>query len=66
VAPKKGKNRQRLDLAAPDLAAPDLAAPDLATEVERLVALGATELGDRDDGVELADPDGNEFSVCPG
>ena len=33
---------------------------------ERLVALGATELGDRDDGVELADPDGNEFSVRPG
>ena len=53
--PKRGRNRQRFDLAAPDLAA----------EVERLVALGATELGDRDGGVELADPDGNEFSVRP-
>ena len=53
VAPKHGRNRQRLDLAAPDLAA----------EVQRLVGLGATELGDRDGSVELADPDGNEFSV---
>ncbi len=55
VAPKNGRNRQRFDLAAPDLAA----------EVERLVALGATQLGDRDGGVELADPDGNEFTVSP-
>ena len=54
VAPKDGRNRQRLDLAAPDVAA----------EVDRLVA-GAAELGARDGGVELADPDGNEFSVCP-
>ena len=57
VAPERGRNRQRLDLAAPDVAA----------EVARLVALGATELGDDGDGgVELADPDGNEFSVRPG
>ena len=56
VAPKTGRNRQRLDLAA----------PDLAVEVDRLVALGATELGDRDDGVELADPDDNEFLISPG
>jgi hypothetical protein len=56
VAPKHGRNRQRLDLAAPDLAA----------EVARLVALGATELSKRDGGVELADSDGNEFSVRPG
>jgi hypothetical protein len=55
VTPKRGRNRQRLDLAAPDLAA----------EVARLVALGATELGNRDSGVELADPDGNEFSINP-
>jgi len=41
----------------------DLAALDLAAEVERLVALGASELGDRDGGVALADPDGREFSV---
>ena len=56
VAHKDGRNRQRFDLVAPDIAA----------EVERLVALGATKLGDRDGGVELADPDGNEFSVSPG
>jgi hypothetical protein len=56
VAPKHGRNRQRLEFTALDLAA----------EVERLVALGATELGDRDDCVELTDPDGNEFSVGPG
>ncbi len=55
VAPKHGRNRQRLDLATPDLAA----------EVERLTALGATELGRRDGTVELSDPDGNEFSVVP-
>lgn len=56
VAPKDGRNGQRLDLASPDLSA----------EVKRLVALGATELGDRDGGIELADPDGNEFSLSPG
>ena len=55
VALKKGRNRQRLDLVALDVPA----------EVERLVALGATELEDRADVVELADPDGNEFSVSP-
>ena len=55
VAPKNGRNRQRLDLAAPDLVG----------EVPRLVTLGATELGDRDGRLELADPDGNEFSVSP-
>jgi Glyoxalase-like domain len=53
VEPKHGRNPQRFDLAAPDVDA----------EVERLVALGATRLGDRDGGVELADPDGNEFSL---
>ena len=56
VAPKHGRNRQRLDLTAPDLAA----------EVERLVGLGATKLGDQGGGVELADPDGNELSVTLG
>ena len=55
VAPKRGRNRQRFDLTADDVEA----------EVERLVALGATRLGDRDAGVELADPDGNEFGVRP-
>jgi len=56
VAPKNGRNRQRFDLATNDLAG----------EVARLVALGATTIGDRDGGVELADPDGNEFSVRSG
>lgn len=56
AAPKHGRNRQRFDLVAADLPA----------EVARLVALGATRLGDRDGGVELADPDGNEFCVAPG
>lgn len=56
VAPKTGRNRQRFDLEAAELGA----------EVERLVGLGATELADRHGAVELADPDGNEFSVRPG
>ena len=56
VTPKNGRNRQRLDLTASDVAG----------EVERLVALGATELGNRDGGVELADPDGNEFLISHG
>ena len=56
VAPKHARNRQRFDLAA----------ADLPREVARLVALGATRLGDRDGGVELTDPDGNEFFVAPG
>ena len=55
VAPKHGRNRQRFDLAADDLVG----------EVARLVALGATLLRDLDGGVELADPDGNEFWVAP-
>lgn len=53
VAPKIGRNRQRFDLTA----------SDLPTELDRLVGLGATRLGDRDGGVELVDPDGNEFTV---
>jgi hypothetical protein len=56
VAPHNGRNRQRFELAA----------TDLPTDLARLVGLGATWLGDRDDAVELADPDGNEFSVAPG
>jgi hypothetical protein len=56
VAPKVGRNPQRFDLAA----------GDVPVEVERLVTLGATRLGDREGGVELADPDGNEFGVRPG
>jgi glyoxalase superfamily protein len=53
LAPKTGRNRQRFDLVA----------PDVSVEVARLVALGATELRELDGGTELADPDGNEFTV---
>jgi hypothetical protein len=55
VAPKQGRNRQRFDLVA----------DDLETEIARLTALGATRLADVESGVELADPDGNEFRVVP-
>jgi hypothetical protein len=48
---KNGRNRQRFDLVTAD--------PTI--EAQRLVSLGATLLADRPDGVELADPDGNEF-----
>jgi hypothetical protein len=54
--PTYGSKRQRLHLAA----------SDRAVEVARLVALGATELGDWDDRIVLADPDGSEFSVSRG
>ena len=56
VEPKRGPNRQRFDLVT----------DDPSTEAERLVSLGATRLGDPADGVELADPDGNEFSLRAG
>lgn len=55
VAPKLGRNRQRFVLAA----------ADLVQEVARLIELGATRLGEWDDGIELADPDGNEFWIAP-
>jgi Glyoxalase-like domain len=55
VAPKVGRNRQRFHLAA----------EDPVSEVARMAALGASLLGERDGGVELADPDGNEFRVAP-
>jgi catechol 2,3-dioxygenase-like lactoylglutathione lyase family enzyme len=55
VTPKRGRNRQRLELSAPDPAA----------EVTRLVEYGAIELNAENEGVELADPDGNEFSIRP-
>jgi hypothetical protein len=56
VEPKHGRNRQRFDLVTADPSA----------EAERLVSLGATRLGDLADGVELADPDGNEFGLHAG
>ena len=59
MAPKSGKNRLHLDLAPP-------ADGDQQTEVERLVALGATriDIGQGDvSWVVMADPDGREFCV---
>jgi catechol 2,3-dioxygenase-like lactoylglutathione lyase family enzyme len=56
VEPKHGRNRQRFDLLAAD--------PDV--EAQRLVTLGASVLGSMADGVELADPDGNEFILRAG
>jgi predicted enzyme related to lactoylglutathione lyase len=55
VAPKAPRNRLRFELTTEG---------DVEAEVERLLALGATRLGGGSDGaVELADPDGNEFSL---
>lgn len=56
VEPKQGRNRQRLDLVT----------ADPSSEAERLVTLGAILLTDLVDGVELADPDGNEFGLHAG
>ncbi|NUW39394.1 VOC family protein [Nonomuraea rhodomycinica] len=59
VAPKKGRNRLHFDLAPP-------LNGDQQAEVERLVSLGATRVGDGRAGggrVEMLDPDGNEFCV---
>jgi hypothetical protein len=59
---RAGKNRLHLDLGAP--------AGGRAAEVARLVALGATVLGERGGDAEglvwttLADPEGNEFCVA--
>jgi len=54
ASPTTGRDRERFDLVAVDVAA----------EVERLVALGATVLGRRDDGMALADPGGDEFWIA--
>src|SRR6476469_4428979 len=53
---RTGRNRMHLVLATSD---------DLDDEVQRLVALGATEVGRSGAAVELADPDGNEFWLRP-
>jgi hypothetical protein len=50
---ERDRSRQRFDLIAPDVAA----------EVERLVELGATAVRERQARVELADPDGNPFTI---
>ncbi|GEK23035.1 VOC family protein [Cellulomonas xylanilytica] len=58
VPPRHGRNRQRFELA--------VQADDLPDEVDRLVRLGAARLAGAEPGaVELADPDGNEFSLRP-
>jgi hypothetical protein len=58
--PKGGKNRVHLDIRAPDVEA----------EVRRLECLGARRIdvgqGEDRNWVVMADPDGNEFCVCPG
>ncbi|MBO0865272.1 MAG: hypothetical protein J2P16_09400 [Mycobacterium sp.] len=51
--PRNGRNRQRFDLVT----------GDPTSEAERLVWLGATRLSDLPDGIELADPDGNQFGL---
>ncbi|WP_151475738.1 VOC family protein [Streptomyces albicerus] len=59
VAPKTGKDRLHFDLTPP-------VHGDRQAEVDRLLSLGATRMGTGQgevDRVELADPDGNEFSV---
>jgi hypothetical protein len=53
---KYGRNRQRFDLVTADPTG----------EAERLVSLGATHIRDLSDGVELADPDSNEFGLRAG
>ena len=55
VERKTGRYRQRFDLVT----------AGLTSEAERLVSLGATRLSALPDGVELADPDGNEFGLIP-
>jgi hypothetical protein len=53
---KYGRNRQRFDLVTADPTG----------EAQRLVSLGATRRRDLSDGVELADPDSNEFGLRTG
>jgi hypothetical protein len=53
VPPEQGRNRQRVDLAA----------ADLKTEIARLTSLGAARLAEVDEGVEFADPEGNELRI---
>ncbi|MBZ2197491.1 VOC family protein [Occultella gossypii] len=58
LAPRPWHDRQRFDLVAEG---------DLATEVDRLVSMGARRAGLGDDGsVALADPDGTVFSLSQG
>ena len=47
----------------------DLRVPDIETEARRLEALGASRIdigqGDNPGWITMADPEGNEFCVCP-
>jgi predicted enzyme related to lactoylglutathione lyase len=56
---KTAKNRVHLDLGS----------DDIATEVARVIALGATHIHDKDEyglhWTTLADPEGNEFCIGP-
>jgi Glyoxalase-like domain len=58
--PKRGKNRVHLDIRAADVPG----------EVARIEALGARRIdvgqGEGRDWIPMADPEGNEFCVCPG
>ena len=53
VERSSGRNRQLFDLVT----------ADPFSETERLVSLGAIRLSELSDGVEMADPDGNEFGL---
>ena len=53
---KTAKNRQHFDLRAMG---------PVSAEVERLVGLGATVIGEDGDLIVMADPEGNEFCVEP-
>ena len=48
----------------------DLRVPDIETEAQRLEAIGAKRIdigqGDNPGWITMADPEGNEFCVCPG
>ncbi len=48
----------------------DLRVPDIETEAQRLEALGALRIdvgqGENPGWITMADPEGNEFCVCPG
>jgi catechol 2,3-dioxygenase-like lactoylglutathione lyase family enzyme len=54
--PKSVKNRMHLDIRTPD--------PE--TEARRLEEIGATRLWKGEGWITMADPEGNEFCVCPG
>ena len=66
--PKTAKNRMHLDINIADRSSsPEERRLQLDTEIERLVALGATEVASYDDAkgvwTVMLDPEGNEFCV---